>query len=162
MPEKITELREKLAELCHSQWNGWMHYLFSKGEFNNDGTWTMPVWAVDRWTRQMRTLYADLPTEEKDTDRKEADKFLEIFKQHSICVKEDAFISDISTLIDEFKAERGLWAEYPDYPRKDWQHEVMDGCTNLGYWKWVEQAIESDAIGARLGKAIVQARKDGE
>ena len=81
MPEKTTELREKLAELCHSQWNDWMVYLFSKGKFNNDGTWTMPVWAVDRWTRQMRTLYADLPTEEKDTDRKEADKFLEIFKQ---------------------------------------------------------------------------------
>ena len=81
MSEKITDLREELAEVAHSQWSGWMAYLFSKGEFNDDGTWTMPVWAVDRWTRQMRALFADLSAEEKDTDLKEADKFLKIFEK---------------------------------------------------------------------------------
>ncbi len=71
-------MREKLAKLCHSQWSGWMQYLFSKGTFNDDGTWTMPKWAVDRWTRQMYTEYADLSEIEKDSDRAEADKFLEL------------------------------------------------------------------------------------
>jgi hypothetical protein len=69
-------LRERLAELCHAQWSGWMKYLFSKGTFNPDGTWTMPAWAVERWGRQMGMPYAKLSGPEQDSDREEADKFL--------------------------------------------------------------------------------------
>ena len=68
--------REILAELAHAQWSGWMEYLFSKGVLNEDGTWTMPAWAVERWKRQTETPYADLSFDEKESDRKEADKFL--------------------------------------------------------------------------------------
>jgi hypothetical protein len=53
-----------------------MTYLFSKGAFNEDGTWTMPVWAVERWQRQVRTPYAELSEPEKDSDRDEADRVL--------------------------------------------------------------------------------------
>jgi hypothetical protein len=35
--------------------------------------------ALDRWTRQMNTPYADLSEKEKDSDREWADKVLEIF-----------------------------------------------------------------------------------
>ncbi|KKM63074.1 hypothetical protein LCGC14_1423090 [marine sediment metagenome] len=73
-------LREKFAELAHSQWSGWMKYLFSKGEFNKNGTWTMPKWAVERWTRQMNTPYLELSESEKDNDREESDKFLKIIE----------------------------------------------------------------------------------
>ena len=74
-------MREKLAELVHnSQWSGWMRYLFSKGTFNDDGTWTMPAWAVERWRRQMETPYFELSESEKDSDRSEADKFLYFFE----------------------------------------------------------------------------------
>lgn len=73
-------MREKLAELAHEQWSGWMRYLFSKGTFNNDGTWTMPAWAVDRWKEQMETPYLDLSESDQDSDRKEADKFLAIMR----------------------------------------------------------------------------------
>ena len=68
--------REILAELAHAQWSGWMEYLFSKGVLNEDGTWTMPAWAVERWRRQMKTSYNELSFDEKESDRKEADKFL--------------------------------------------------------------------------------------
>lgn len=74
-------MRERLAKLCHSQWSGWMRYLFSKGTFNDDGTWTMPKWAVDRWMRQMNTAYAELLDDEKDSDRFEADRFLEVINE---------------------------------------------------------------------------------
>lgn len=88
----INKLREKLADLVHKQWSGWMKYLFMKGTHNKDGTWTMPKWAVDRWARQMNTPYQELPEEEKDTDRGEADKFLEVFQHyHWNIIEEDEF-----------------------------------------------------------------------
>ena len=75
------EIKEQLAEYAHNQWSGWMKYLFSKGEFNVDGTWTMPKWAVERWTRQMNTDYKSLSEEEKDSDRREADGMLNILNK---------------------------------------------------------------------------------
>jgi hypothetical protein len=74
----MNALREALAEYAHEAWSGWMKYLFTKGTFNEDGTWTMPKWAVERWTRQMGTPYAGLPENEKPSDREEADKMISI------------------------------------------------------------------------------------
>ncbi len=74
-------MRERIADLCHSQWAGWMSYLFSKGTFNSDGSWTMPPEFVQRWKRQLKTPYENLSQPEKDSDRKEADKFLKILNE---------------------------------------------------------------------------------
>ena len=79
----MTELREELAALCHEQWSGWMAYLFSKCPERglNEGVspgCIIPLWAVERWTRQMNTPYTELSEAEKDSDRAEADKFLAI------------------------------------------------------------------------------------
>lgn len=76
-------IREILADLCHRQWSGWMEYEFSKGTFNQDGTWTMPAWAVERWKRQMKTPYANLSDSEQESDRVEADKFLGALAAHT-------------------------------------------------------------------------------
>jgi len=73
--------REKLADLCHEQWSHWVNYMFSKGTFNKDGTWTMPAWAVERWRHQMKTPYSELSATEQDSDRNEADKFLKVFNE---------------------------------------------------------------------------------
>lgn len=73
------EPREQLAALAHEQWSGWMRYMFGKGKWNKNGTWTMPTWAVERWGRQMDTPYADLPDDERASDRTEADKALALF-----------------------------------------------------------------------------------
>lgn len=72
--------REKLAELCHEQWSGWMKYLFGKSSLQNDGTLLIPKWATDRWFKQMHTDYKDLSEEEKESDRKEADRFIDIIE----------------------------------------------------------------------------------
>ena len=71
-------LRESLAEYAHIAWSGWMKYLFEKSTRNADGTVTIPAWAVERWTRQAETEYADLPENEKNSDRTEADRMIEI------------------------------------------------------------------------------------
>ena len=69
-------MREKLANLEHERWAGWMKYLFSKCTFNEDGTATIPVWAVENWQRQMNTPYSELSEKEKESDRAEVDKTL--------------------------------------------------------------------------------------
>ena len=33
--------------------------------------------------------------------------------------------------------ERSIWDEDENYPAKDWQYEVANGDTRLGYWEWV-------------------------
>jgi hypothetical protein len=71
-------MREKLAALAHDQWAGWMKHLFRKCQFNPDGTATIPKWAVDRWMRQMATDYDALSEDEKESDRREADRYLGI------------------------------------------------------------------------------------
>lgn len=72
--------REALADLCHKQWSGWMHYLFRFGTQNEDGTFTMDADKVTRWRRQMETSFSELSPVEQNSDRKEADKFLVVFR----------------------------------------------------------------------------------
>lgn len=78
-------MREKLAELAHSQWSGWMRYLFSKcipykpGEIQNyEGALIIPKVSVDRWKRQTETPYSELSNKEQDSNREQADKFLKV------------------------------------------------------------------------------------
>lgn len=68
--------REPLAALAHTQWSGWMKYMFDKSRRNPGGSITIPAALVARWTRQMQTPYADLPDEERASDRREAEKVL--------------------------------------------------------------------------------------
>lgn len=75
-PTFDNEDREAIANLCHRQWSGWMRYLFEKCEENEDGTVTIPSWAVERWSRQMETEYVKLSEDEQNSDRKEAEKFI--------------------------------------------------------------------------------------
>ena len=70
-------LRERLADLCHEQWSGWMRYLFGKGSWNDISEFLIDAESAKRWYRQMRTPYAGLSKGEQDSDRKEADKFIE-------------------------------------------------------------------------------------
>lgn len=73
-------LREQLAALAHEQWCGWMRYMFERSSERIDGTVIIPRGLVERWTRQMETAYADLPEDEKESDRTEADKVLALLR----------------------------------------------------------------------------------
>jgi hypothetical protein len=45
----------------------------------------------------------------------------------------------VKSIID---AHGGAWGEHSDLPVEDWQHEVANGDTRLGYWEWV--AVQLD------------------
>lgn len=70
------DIRERLAELTHLQWSGWMTHLFSKCAEHPDGTVRIPPGYAHALRRQMRTPYADLSEAEKDAGRAEADRVL--------------------------------------------------------------------------------------
>lgn len=72
-------MREQLANLCHRQWSNWVEYMFSKCIITAGGGLVVSPELVARWRRQMMTPYENLSPEEQESDRKEADKFIEIF-----------------------------------------------------------------------------------
>jgi len=72
------ELMEKLAAVEHDRWADWQRHAFNQCHFNADGTATIPAWAVERWTRQIQTAYADLSEAEKESDRREVRRYLPI------------------------------------------------------------------------------------
>jgi hypothetical protein len=37
-----------------------------------------------------------------------------------------------------------LWGVHPKYPKSDWQFEVENGDTMLGYWEWVLCKLEEE------------------
>ncbi len=55
-------------------------------------------------------------------------------------------IPTVEDIKDEAAAvRRGDSAEeFYRYPRSDWEREVGDKSTQLGYWEWVDHRIESD------------------
>lgn len=79
----MNDLREQLAALAHEQWAGWMKYLFEQSIEGGDGRVEIPALFVARWKRQMYTLYTDLPENEKESDRAEADKVLRVIQFNS-------------------------------------------------------------------------------
>jgi hypothetical protein len=72
-------LREAIADHAHRVWTKWLSYMFGKGVFNDNGTWTLPKDFVDRWTAQMSRKYKELSEQEKESDRRIADQYLAIF-----------------------------------------------------------------------------------
>jgi len=76
----LEDIREKLADQEHARWSRWMNYLFTKGKFNGDGSFTIESQSVTHWLRQVKTDYKDLTEKEKDSDRKEADNTLVLLR----------------------------------------------------------------------------------
>lgn len=75
-------MREELAALMHEIWSEWARYLFSQGAVRS-GMLLVSSEATTRWSRQMKTTYAALSEEEKDGDRREADKVLKLLLGYS-------------------------------------------------------------------------------
>ena len=75
------EMIEKLAAIEHERWANWQKYVFSKCEVLIDGSTMIPRWAVDQWTRQIETPYEKLTEAEKDSDRREVNRYFPFLRQ---------------------------------------------------------------------------------
>ena len=74
----INQKREIIAATQHAIWSHWMRYLFSVCHADDEYPefLIIPGDKVQRWKRQMETLYAALSEQEKESDREQADKVL--------------------------------------------------------------------------------------
>lgn len=116
----MDKIREELSDLCHQQWSGWMEYQFEKSsaltiinhfvnikneeDVLSETFCVIPKWAEERWQKQLKTKYEDLSEEEKNSDRKEADKILNFKIYEDVTVK-DA-IELFFKLQKEYKEEK--------------------------------------------------------
>lgn len=74
------EIREKLADLEHEQWNAWSSSLASVEKLTPE--------RLERWKKLWRP-YLSLTEEEKDQDRKWADKVLFLLQQRETELREE-------------------------------------------------------------------------
>lgn len=72
---------EALADIQHDIWCHWMRYLFSVCTTNEDGSCTIPADMAERWKRQMETEYHRLSESEKESDREQAAKVLDVLSE---------------------------------------------------------------------------------
>lgn len=82
--------REQLANIEHQRWSDWMKYLFSVCSFSQSGTIDgegkaiIPEKYKKKWLRQINTDYQNLTEKEKDSDRKQVDRYLPLIRQQLI------------------------------------------------------------------------------
>lgn len=77
----MNNLKEALASLEHTRWASWQAYLHSKCTKNSDGSLTIPAGYVANLERQIATPYSELSEKEKDSDRAEAEKTLNVLRE---------------------------------------------------------------------------------
>ncbi len=78
MPDQHLELLEQLASIEHERWSHWQRYMHGKATCNLDGSLTIPADLVTRWERLMKTPYAQLTDEERESDREQVRRYLTI------------------------------------------------------------------------------------
>ena len=64
----------------HEIWAHWLRYQLSCCVENADGSLTVPAEYVERWRRQMETVYSELAEPERKSDREQADKILQLLE----------------------------------------------------------------------------------
>lgn len=75
---KDKELFEKLANIEHQRWSDWQKYMHSLCDKLPDGSLIIPPESVEHWNRQIKTDYKDLSEQEKDSDRKQVERYWDL------------------------------------------------------------------------------------
>lgn len=124
----LREFIEKGAALEHSKWSGWQEHLHSLCVKNPDGSLTIPKERVERWERQIKTLYADLPEKEKELDRIEVRKYIPLISALSVLDGEKGLC--------EVVEKKGASVEEIDtFLEKRWNHLFSPEENYLERWK---------------------------
>lgn len=69
---------EQLAWIQHEIWSHWMDFMLNECTELEDGSCVIPAEKRKRWERQLMTPYHDLSEAEKESDREQARKVMEV------------------------------------------------------------------------------------
>jgi hypothetical protein len=72
------ELMRRLATVEHERWAHWQQYVHASGERRQDGALVIPAELVARWESQIATPYAQLSTDEQQSDQEQVRRYLPI------------------------------------------------------------------------------------
>ncbi len=76
LKEALDEILEVLASIEHERWCHWQSYMHSKCLRQDDGALLIPAHLVERWEKQINTVYSELTNEEKESDREQVRRYL--------------------------------------------------------------------------------------
>ena len=85
----MNDLKEKFAAIEHERWADWQRHLHSKCTENEQGDLIIPNGYKVHLERQINTPYADLSEEEKQSDRREVDRYWPLVQDVEVAHKED-------------------------------------------------------------------------
>jgi hypothetical protein len=74
----LNDLLEDLSEMEHQRWSHWQRYLHDQCDTLPDGSLVIPAYLAERWQSQMTTPYFELTDREKESDREQVRKYLEV------------------------------------------------------------------------------------
>lgn len=110
------ELREKLAAIEHDRWSSWVSYMFMDlGTMNEDGTFTIHAWSVEKQKRQATTPYLKLSRDEQLADLREVDRYWPLVHSHANEARKDEARRNYTTLVRTIQVKRDdpnlMWHE---------------------------------------------------
>jgi hypothetical protein len=118
------DLIEKLSAIEHERWADWQKYVFSKCEVLIDGSTMIPKWAVEQWTRQIETPYDKLTEAEKDSDRREVNRYFPILRQEIRQAK-----------IESLNVAEMLWVVLANVSEGDWTKQTKEWQEAAAKWR---------------------------
>ncbi len=78
------------------------------------------------------------------------------------CASTSGSVCEASALQALADAHGGHWGQHPEHPVADWQYEVANDDTRLGYWAWVFDRLEQAAVDDPYGVLTALARIERE
>lgn len=115
--EEFEEKKEQLADIEHQRWADWQAHCHKKVL---DGGGVFPDDLLNRWERQINTPYTHLSEQEKESDRKQVDRYFPLIKNY--------FISTIISVLKEQLEEVCCDGEcYHD----DCCGKISENCTHI-------------------------------
>lgn len=97
-------LLEKLSDSEHERWARWQKYLFSRCKPLPMGGLAIDPEDVKHWMRQIETEYSELSEREKDSDRKEARRTIELMLP-ALRAERQAAIDEVLLIVKSFKRD---------------------------------------------------------
>ncbi len=126
--EKI--FTEKGADLEHKRWARWQNYIMTKlfriaSRSEKRITLTVPIKYWKKWKREIKSPYAELSEEEKESDRKQTRAYLPVIRKEKIIFVKK-IIETVGKLKKENERKKHIREESSEKYRQGYEAAISD------------------------------------